>query len=305
MLPVWDPVELGFADLDLEDPEEQMGSKDKYWVRLLDDDRRWLVKIARTDERDGTVSGEDWAEWLVQHLAALIGVPTARVRPATFDGRRATVSRSIVHDDAERLIHGNEVLSARYLGYDQGIRGENPGYTIRAVHQALAGVLAPADMPELSSFAAFDVWAGYLLLDAWVSGRDRHHENWGVIRRRDERWLAPSFDHGNALGFQERDERRLRMLQDDAHLLRWLMRGRSQHFVGKPLLAELASEAFGLSVTRAREHWWARLEAVEEQAVADVIAVVPESILSEVSRRFVTSLLSANRRRLLDGYRTA
>lgn len=183
MSPIWDPVEIGFADLDSDDPEEQMGSKDKYWVRLHGDDRRWLVKIARIDERDGTVSGEDWAEWLVQHLAALLGVPTASVRPAVFEGRRATVSRSILQDPTESLAHGNEILGGNFPAYDQSVKGENPGYTTRAVRESLDGVLPPGDAPHLAAFNGFDVWAGYLLLDAWVSGRDRHHENWGVIQR--------------------------------------------------------------------------------------------------------------------------
>jgi hypothetical protein len=303
--PIWDPVELSFADLDVDDPEEQMGSKDKYWVRLPPDERPWLVKIARTDNFDGTVSGEDWAEWLVQHLAALLGVPTAAVRPATFVGARATVSRSMLRDDVERLIHGNELLSARFPGYDQGIKGENPGYTVQAVRESLEGVSAPAEVSDLADFTAFDVWTGYLLLDAWVSGRDRHHENWGVLRRANKRRLAPSFDHGNALGFQERDERRKRMLDDEAHLMRWLERGRSQHFLGKPLLTNLAHEALRLSAQQSSEYWRERLAAIEQTSVADVIQSVPESLMSDVSRRFVTCLLSTNQRRLMDGYRAS
>ncbi|MCK3771251.1 hypothetical protein MZK47_16415 [Microbacterium aerolatum] len=59
MSPIWNPVELNMLDLDIEDPEEQMGSKDKNWIRIVGDDRRRLVKIARTDVRDGTTSGED------------------------------------------------------------------------------------------------------------------------------------------------------------------------------------------------------------------------------------------------------
>ncbi|GEK87719.1 hypothetical protein [Microbacterium aerolatum] len=109
MSPIWDPVELNMLDLDIEDPEEQMGSKDKNWIRIVGDARRWLVKIARTDVRDGTTSGEDWAEWVVRHIAAQLGVPTAEVRPAAFDGHRATASRSMLHDESERLTHGNEL----------------------------------------------------------------------------------------------------------------------------------------------------------------------------------------------------
>lgn len=302
MTAVWDRLTLELHDLDTEDPEEQMGSKEKNWVRIPDDDRRWLVKVARTDDHDGTISGEDWAEWSVQHVAALLGVPTARVRPALFQGNRATASRSILRDDTESLIHGNELLSARFGDYNQAIRGENPGYTLAAVQAALAGLPGPAELdPNLT---AFDAFAGYLTCDALVSGRDRHHENWGLIRHGDSRQLAPSFDHGNALGFQERDDRRVRMLANEDHLLRWLARGTSQHFAGKPRLTDLAVEALGMASSAGRRFWWDRLRSFDLDAAREIFEAIPDDVMSEVSRRFVSSLISTNRRRLLDGYQT-
>lgn len=303
MAPHWNLITLGYDDLDADDPEEQMGSKEKNWVRLPDDSRRWLVKIARTDERDGTISGEDWAEWGMQYIAALLSIPTARIRPVLFQGNRATASRSMLRDDTESLIHGNELLSARFDEYNQAIRGENPGYTLAAIQSALSGMPGP---PELDpGFTAFDAIAGYLTCDALVSGRDRHHENWGVIRHGDERWLAPSFDHGNALGFQERDDRRARMLADEDHLLRWLTRGTSQHFLGKPRLTDLATTALEMASPSARTYWWDQLRSFDLDAARAVFDPVPDDVMSEVTRRFVFSLLRTNRRRLLDGYPTA
>ncbi|MGN7949200.1 hypothetical protein ACTJKH_10680 [Microbacterium sp. 22215] len=299
----WDPLQLGESDLDEHDPEEQMGSKEKNWVRIESDDRRWLVKVARVDDRDGTVSGEDWAEWLVQHIAGSIGVPTALVRPAFFEGHRATASRSMLRDELDRLIHGNELLSARFPDYDQSIRGENPGYKLSAVRDAIDGIPGPPDLHL--PLTAFDTIAGYLMCDALVAGRDRHHENWGVIRRGDERWLAPSFDHGNALGFQERDTRRLNLLTDREFFERWVRRGTSQHFVGRPTLVDLAIAALGMSSPAARGFWMDRLSDFQPENVSDQLDNVPHDVMSEVSRRFVVSLLDTNRRRLLDGYQAA
>jgi hypothetical protein len=50
MLPAWNPVEIGYAELDSDDPEEQMGSKDKYWVPLPDDERRAAQIAARREQ---------------------------------------------------------------------------------------------------------------------------------------------------------------------------------------------------------------------------------------------------------------
>ena len=283
--------------------DEPMGSKEKWWVELPTfGDRQWLLKLARLDELDGTVSGEDWAEWTVHQLAEQLGVPSATIRPAILEGRRAIVSRSVLRDSLEYLDHGNSVLSARFADYDQSIQGENQGYTVAAVQHALEEVGPPADIDWPGDFTAFDVWTGYLLMDAWVAGRDRHHENWAVILRGGERRLAPSFDHGNALGFQERDERRVRMLGDEPHMMRWVERGTSHHFAGKPKLTELAWSALRLASPAARRFWLDRLDSISEDEVRSVVSQVPRAIMSEVTHTFVVRLLATNRRRLLDGY---
>lgn len=60
--------------------------------------------------------------------------------------------------------------------YDRDQTRRNERYTVDAVKQALADVSVP-DAYRVEGMSAFDLWAGYLVLDAWVAGRDRHHEN--------------------------------------------------------------------------------------------------------------------------------
>lgn len=302
--PAWNPVDLTDVDLDELNPVEQMGSKVKNWVRVSGDDRRWLIKVARADERDGTIAGEDWAEWLVQHFAALIGVPAATVRPATFNGQRASVSRSMVAAGDE-LLHGNSLLEAAIPEYRQAVKGENADYTPANVRIALNDVSPPEDVPELAAFSAFDVWSGYLLMDAWLAGQDRHDENWAAIRTASAIRVAPSFDHGNAIGFLLRDDERARRLAEPGGVFQWAVRGRSKHFAGRPTLVELAHDALGLAATRASEYWLARLDAADLDHVASIAQQVPNATMSEVSHTFVVCLLETNRRRLLDGYRNA
>ena len=102
----WLSVDVGswFTDED----EEPLGSKEKFWVR--DSTRaRWLFKFARTS-KDGFVSGEDWAQIVASSVAALLGVPTAPVRLGHCDGRRGTLSRTVV-PEGWTLVLGNELLS--------------------------------------------------------------------------------------------------------------------------------------------------------------------------------------------------
>ncbi|WAX56206.1 hypothetical protein M6B22_16925 [Jatrophihabitans cynanchi] len=295
---IWEPVEVTDWDAELEsDPisDEPLGTKEKFWV-TDPGGKRWLFKFTRVVH--GAVRGEDWAECLVAELARLVGVPTAAVRLATCGGRRGVLSRSVV-GEGERLEHGNELLASLDPGYDREAPRENPGYTIEAIKAALNGIAAPRDIHEFADLTAFDTFAGYLMLDAWVAGRDRHHENWAAIRSETGRWLAPSFDHGNALGFQESDENRRRKLDAPDGVRLWAERGRSQHFAGRPPLVRLAGDGLALAAPRAAAFWRARLEAVTVADVENAVNFVPQELLSVVGRSFCTRLLLVNRERLL------
>lgn len=47
--------------------------------------------------------------------------------------------------------------------------------------------------------SAAEQFAGYLCLDVLVGNQDRHHENWGAIRKQKGIALAPTFDHSASL----------------------------------------------------------------------------------------------------------
>lgn len=293
----WIPVPI--KDEGSED--EPLGSKPKFWVVDPADGHHWLFKYARS--RDGEVRGEDWAEWTVHHIATLIGIPTAEIRPAYCREQRGIVSRSVISlHTGQRLVHGNSLLSESNPFYQTGLGRGNVDYTVEAVCRSLAGVAAPLVDPQLSDLSGFDVWAGYVVLDALVAGRDRHHENWGVISERGRRSLSPSFDHGNALGFQEHDDRRQRCLDDATQMIAWAARGRSHHFAGKPSLVAVAHDALTRASPAARQYWKAKIENLDLDQVQAIVAHVPADLMSEAARRFTVQLVEVNKRRLLDGY---
>ena len=61
--------------------------------------------------------------------------------------------------------------------------------------------------------------ASYTVLDALIGNTDRHHENWGLLRRSEggglKGFVAPSFDHATSLGRELLDERRNRFLKEN------------------------------------------------------------------------------------------
>ena len=279
----------------LDEVDEQLGTKEKSWLRNPADER-WLFKQVRSTAQGEP--GEDWAEKVVCELAALIGLPVARVELAMRDGQRGIVSLNFVPDDA-RLEHGNELLVRVDPDYDRDQDRRNERYTTAAVELALADA-QPPDAYLIEDLSAYDLWAGYLMLDAWVAGRDRHHENWAVIAGQQRRTLAPTFDHGNALGFQESPENHARLAEDGSLLEAWAKRGRSHHFAGKPQLVSLADEALRRASAHGRGVWLSRLADVSEDDVATVVDQVPARLMSDPSRSFCRTLLMLNQRRLAD-----
>lgn len=294
----WDIVHVDPNVLE-EVEEEPLGTKEKFWVQNPDDGSSWLFKFAR--EVDGRVMGEDWAEWVVHQLGRRMGIPTADIRPAECAGRRGIVSKNVVPENS-RLVLGNSVLVEKDARYDSAASRHNPGYTVAAVYEALRVVGPPDGYPVLEGMSGFDVWVGYVALDALVAGRDRHHENWGILSQADSRSLAPSFDHGNALGFQETDEKRARCLKERTLLERWAERGKSHHFAGQPDLVSLACDAMAISSGDSASYWRVAVENVSTEMVRDIVERVPESVMSAVTRSFVIELVTLNRRRLLDAY---
>lgn len=279
-----------------ETADEPMGTKEKFWTRTPDG-REVLFKYARV--RHGRTMGEDWVEWVVHQLASLLSIPTAVAIPAKHQGRRGVLSVSVL-SPGEQLTHGNELLARSDPTYDSETSRRNPGYTVKAVAKALRGIAAPNECsPPIRT--AFDAWAGYLLLDAWVAGRDRHHENWAAIEHSGRLRLAPSFDHGNALGFQEPETEVEHLAADAERLLVWAKRGRSHHFEGRPSLVNLAREALSLTDGEVRAYWRNMLVGIADSDVESVLAGVPTRYLSESGRTFRLKLLQVNRERILHG----
>ena len=276
---------------------EPLGTKDKFWI-TGPDGHEYLFKFARRDPDGSNVRGEDWAEWAVHQLAELLGVPTAVVVPGTFHGRPGILSRAVWHE-REQLIHGNELLARLDPTYDSAEHRHNPGYTVDAVRAGLANVSAPPSC-EPPVVTGFDAWAGYLMLDAWVAGRDRHHENWAVVDRSGSLSRAPSFDHGNALGFQESEQSVAALATDDAKLDRWARRGTSVHFAGRPALVDVACEALRLAGDAVQAHWRSKLAETKVDDVTAIFDKIPDSLMSDVGRRFRIKLLTANKERIVD-----
>jgi hypothetical protein len=226
------------------------------------------------------VQGEAWAEKVAAEVAARLGVPAARVELAQRGGRRGSISLSLRPDGWE-LQHGSVLLAGLVPGHAPKSR-DRRGHTLDNIRRVLAGVAAPQDWVVPAQVTAFDVFAGYLLLDALVANQDRHEENWAVLRPSPGRGpvrLAGSYDHGSSLGFNLTDQRRALVLGRDG-VADWAGKGTAQRFEraseGRLTLVELASKALSLCSPAARARGRGRVAEVDAAFWEQVVAEVPQ-----------------------------
>lgn len=113
--------------------------------------------------------------------------------------------------------------------------------------------------------------------------------------------LAPSYDHGNSLGFNLQDDRRLLELDRDPQLEKWASRGMADRFKAsrEVTLVAFAHRALALGTPGVEAFWLERLAAVTSSELESAVTGTPE--MSEACRTFCLRLLTTNQRRLLDG----
>lgn len=286
--------------------DEAMGGKWKQWLLRpsAHPEETWLFKEVR-QERSGRrrTLGDDWAEKVAAEIGAALGVPTAVIELAVQRGRRGVISRNVLPDRRRYgLVPGNELLQGRNPTYGQSHQGRGiGGYTLSAIFDALQSYGAPPGSPGAVTGAG-DAFTGYLLLDALTGNTDRHDENWGVVRppNDEEGWLAPAFDLASCLGYQASDEDKERRIRED-DVGTWARRGRSRHVQGRPSLVDLACDALARVDERVADGWTGRLRALGPVVWEHVLDAVPDTLMSQLDRRFAAELLQVNRRRLLDG----
>jgi hypothetical protein len=275
--------------------DEPMGSKEKFWCQLPAElgDGRWLFKQPRQQEENI----EHLAEKLAHEAASLIQLPCARVELAEFEGVRGSISLD-VRSAGDVLVHGNEIIAGRVLGYNLHKRRRTSDHTFERIRLAILEVCGGRCKEDLGQFA------GYLVLDALIGNTDRHHENWALLKREagpTEHRLAPSFDHASSLGREMRDERRVLLLKEKK-IPEYLRKGLGAIYLEalgenpiSPLelvnrLAGNAPECFG--------PWLKRVENVTDEQIFCIVDRFPACWISTAQREFAVALIREARGQL-------
>lgn len=293
--------------------EEQLGASEKVWLAApglpRTPENRWLFKPV-TLHSNGHAQGGDWAEKISAELAKLIGIPSATVELGVRDGRTGTLSRNVRPGVEWETYTGGLWLDASaevpfsLSSSVERVRGATPGYSLQAIHSGLQSVDVPLGV-SARDVDAFGFFTGFLVLDALVSNRDRHEQNWSVLRHalgRERTRLAAAYDNEGSLGYNLLDERRLELLADPDRFHSFVARGTAWRFDWEgeptPTLVEAARRAMDLSGSAVRDHWCARLNRLDLAEVEAIIYAVPG--MSDPARRFARSLITTNLGRIRD-----
>lgn len=276
---------------------EQLGSKPKFWFHMPRDEQPWLFKFSR----EGT--GEDWAEKIAAELAAKLQIHAAQVELGRFDGRRGTISHSFVNRrESWALIHGDELLSGYVHGYKKDQVFHLSAHTLENILAVLRRLFT--DPQQLQ--AQVQQFAGYLVLDAIIGNVDRHHQNWGVLRRTRvdgsvEEMLAPTFDHASSLGRNVPPEERERRLREGSISV-YVRRGKGGIFLSNT--DRRGANPLELVLHAAREMpvafqpWITRVRALSPDEIRGIIDAVPEGLMDTTAKRFTLGFVEFTRSRL-------
>jgi hypothetical protein len=271
---------------------EQLGSKPKFWFRMNDEEQEWLFKYTR----EGT--GEHWSEKIAAEAAALIEVPAAVVELAEFMGKRGSASRSFVRrNEGYDLIHGDELLAGHVIGYEKDKIFRHSSHSIHNIVEAIKKIFPnPAEQD-----VQITRLAGFLVLDALIGNTDRHHQNWGLLRGRQqknqlEQEIAPSFDHASSLGRNESEANLARRLKEGT-VLSYARKGRGGIFWSSsdkkganPLdLAERAARTWPAYF----RPWLEIVHQLDESKFLGIVNRVPADWMSGQQRDFCVRFLTS------------
>lgn len=274
---------------------EQLGTKPKFWW-----EHPTLGTVLFKEAREGT--GEDWSEKVAAEIAGLLGIPSASVNLAQWQGRRGILTPNFVPKRGQ-LHHGNELLCGTIADYPRDEQWRVPQHTVEAALNALSRQSDLAPCPGSSASCWEEDFLGYLFLDALIGNSDRHHENWAIIRHTAGQYLAPTYDHASSLGRELTDDKRLaRLNASDINqtVEAYVERCRSGFYdEGKTVSPRIAFMKGAKQHLLIAKSWVERLRGLDFAKVVAVLERVPDVTMSQPSRDFALSVLMTGRERLL------
>lgn len=262
------------------------GTRTKFWLLEPGTDSENATKYLFKVPTEGT--GGHWAEFVASKVGAELGFHTAEVDLAFHEGVVGTISKNF-RTQTEELYEGGDLFLARFEDFD---RHSLTYYELPYILELLAAYNLDREFVDLPVF------------DALIANNDRHCDNWGVLSGPNGIRLAPIYDNGSSLGFNEVIERKQKMLTDDRMLAGFCNRGkpsiglperkRPKHFDLLSFLHSHLPRELELAVTR--------LKKLNKGILSSIVKDIPNDLMSELDKEWVICLLLYRRDWILNSF---
>lgn len=289
---------------------EPRGASEKVWLSepggsSARPETHWLFKPA-TIQSNGNRQVGDWAESVAATIADRLSVPAAAARLAQRGGAEGVITRNVRPLDYDMDTGRLAMLDRIDVHLRDSLRDRTAsiGHSLDNIRRTLDGYVAPPQGASWAACTAYDVFVGYLVLDALIGNGDRHEQNWSVLRARSSEGpadaLAPAYDMESSLGFQLTDDARAARLRDPAALESFASKGLARRFDGdlKTPLVDLAARATQTCSDSGRARIARLLGSIERADFEALLAC--QGGVSEVTRMFAGAVLKINGRRIQD-----
>lgn len=267
-----------------------LGMLDKFWMSTPE----LGLAVFKADSPMGTTA---WSEKIASELARAIGLPTVSYELGIdWQGNRGVISPNFLKA-GEIELAGADLLSLVY-GKD------NYYYTLENSINALAAnniklPISWAAPPQITTAA--ELFAGYLMLDAWICNIDRHDYNWGVrVDPSGSLELLPNFDCGASLGVQMSGSEIVKLgLKADrcSSMMGAAICRRTERAAENFNFPDLARELLDIYPTAA-SYWIGKIGAISLTIVSDLFERIPADWIDLASKEFAIDLLEFNRQQL-------
>lgn len=294
-----DPIIGDYPTIDISTwlPEgvEDSGTNNPEWFRNPETGEKWLFKESG-NEING-LHGKDWAEKIVYEVGVQLDLPCSQTELAISRLRFGSISKNFLGTGIE-MLSGSQLISEIYPDFNarEKARRHHNLDVIQQVLTAVNGSIRDSDV----ALDGFDVFVGFLLLDAITASGDRHSENWGVLTKSTGPVIAPSWDHGNSLAFDLLESGRRKW--QNRGITSFAIKGKPSKFEGgnNITLVDLAVSGLQRVAPSVRKFWVERVHSLTPEALQGILSRVPR--MSEGERIFAIQLMVINRGRLLDEF---
>lgn len=258
-----------------DEKSQASGTRSKFWLiepnTSANNPTKHLFKIPT----EGT--GGHWAEFIASKLGEQLGFHTIKVELAQHDNIIGTISKNF-REKTEELFEGGDLFLAQFENFNR---------------YSLDFYELPYIINILSTYGLENEFVNIPIFDTLIANNDRHCDNWGVLTSPSGIRLAPIYDNGSSLGFNETLEKKERMITDDRMLMGFCNRGRSciglpnkkkpKHFELLAFLSNQMPKKFELAIKR--------IEALNEDMLLSIVSGVPNEIMCDINKEWVVCLL--------------